>query len=91
MRRDFYTIGYEGSRVEDFLRVLKQAGIETLIDVRDLPLSRKRGFQRMPSQPSLTATASATCISRASVIRSPDARLPVRASTGCSGGFSDRT
>lgn len=48
MRRDFYTIGYEGSRVEDFLRVLKQAGIETLIDVRDLPLSRKRGFKECP-------------------------------------------
>lgn len=46
MRRDFYTIGYEGSCVEDFVRVLKQTGIETLIDVRDLPLSRKRGFSK---------------------------------------------
>src|SRR5581483_10653831 len=46
MSRDFYTIGYEGSRLEDFVRILVQAGIKTLIDVRELPLSRKRGFSK---------------------------------------------
>ena len=46
MRRDFYTIGYQGSRVEDFIAVLRRAGIETLIDVRDVPLSRKPGFSK---------------------------------------------
>jgi uncharacterized protein (DUF488 family) len=46
MTRSFYTIGYEGSRVDEFVATLRRAGIETLIDVRDLPLSRKPGFSK---------------------------------------------
>jgi uncharacterized protein (DUF488 family) len=46
MQAGFYTIGYEGSRVEDFVPILQQFGIETLIDVRDVPLSRKPGFSK---------------------------------------------
>jgi uncharacterized protein (DUF488 family) len=46
MKRSFYTIGYEGSRVEEFVATLRHAGVETLIDVRDLPLSRKPGFSK---------------------------------------------
>jgi len=46
MQRSFYTIGYEGSQAEDFVRALDSAGIQTLIDVRDVPLSRKRGFSK---------------------------------------------
>lgn len=40
------TIGYEGSELQDFVAVLKSAKVDTLIDVRDLPLSRKRGFSK---------------------------------------------
>ena len=40
------TIGYEGSRIEDFLATLKVAEIEVLVDVRDVPVSRKRGFSK---------------------------------------------
>lgn len=46
MQRIFFTIGYEGARVEDLIVALKEAGIETLIDVREVPLSRKRGFSK---------------------------------------------
>lgn len=46
MTRSFYTIGYEGSRVDEFVATLRGAGVETLIDVRDLPLSRKPGFSK---------------------------------------------
>lgn len=46
MRGSFYTIGYEGSRLEDFVTTLRNAGVETLIDVRDVPLSRKPGFSK---------------------------------------------
>jgi uncharacterized protein (DUF488 family) len=46
MQRSFYTIGYQSSRVEDFLAALHLARVEMLIDVRDVPLSRKRGFSK---------------------------------------------
>jgi len=41
-----YTIGYEGTDIERFVRTLKTVGVTTLADVRDLPLSRKRGFSK---------------------------------------------
>lgn len=46
MKNSFYTIGYEGSSIEAFVLTLMDAGIDTLIDVRDLPLSRKKGFSK---------------------------------------------
>ncbi len=47
MQRSFYTIGYERFRVQDFVAALHLARVEMLIDVRDVPLSRKRGFCKM--------------------------------------------
>src|ERR1700722_12400846 len=46
MQRSFYTIGYQNSRVEDFVVALHLARVEMLIDVRDVPLSRKPGFSK---------------------------------------------
>ncbi|MCY4190052.1 MAG: DUF488 domain-containing protein [Rhodospirillaceae bacterium] len=40
------TIGYEGSTIEDLVATLKLADIQVLIDIRDVPLSRKRGFSK---------------------------------------------
>lgn len=40
------TIGYEGSTIESFVKALKRDSINLLIDVRDLPLSRKKGFSK---------------------------------------------
>ena len=40
------TIGYEGSAIEDFIATLKLANIEILLDVREIPLSRKKGFSK---------------------------------------------
>lgn len=37
---DFYTIGYSGRGIEEFIEVLKQSGVETLIDIRAVPVSR---------------------------------------------------
>jgi uncharacterized protein (DUF488 family) len=42
MKRTISTIGYEGSTIESFVAALRHA----LIDVRDLPLSRKKGFSK---------------------------------------------
>ena len=47
-----FTIGYEGTTMDAFLAALKQAGVEQVIDVRALPLSRRPGF----SKNSLAAT-----------------------------------
>lgn len=41
-----FTIGYEGADVDRFLTTLKDAGVETLADVRAVALSRKRGFSK---------------------------------------------
>lgn len=41
-----YTIGYEGTTMEAFLASLKGAGVEQVIDVRALPLSRRPGFSK---------------------------------------------
>lgn len=46
MNRTIATIGYEGSTIERFVAALKHASIDVLIDVRDVPLSRKKGFSK---------------------------------------------
>lgn len=40
------TIGYEGASAEDFIATLKYKNVAILIDVRELPLSRKKGFSK---------------------------------------------
>ena len=42
------TIGYEGHSLDSFVALLKNSGVKQLLDVRDLPLSRKRGFSKTP-------------------------------------------
>jgi uncharacterized protein (DUF488 family) len=42
----FFTAGYEQSEPEEFLRRLQANGVEMIVDVRDMPLSRKRGFSK---------------------------------------------
>ncbi|MBV9858823.1 MAG: DUF488 domain-containing protein [Alphaproteobacteria bacterium] len=41
-----FSIGYERARLPDVLAALTQAGVKTLIDVRDRPLSRRPGFSK---------------------------------------------
>ncbi|MBY8820695.1 DUF488 family protein [Sphingomonas colocasiae] len=41
-----FTIGYEGATQDQFIAVLKGAGVERVIDVRAVPLSRKPGFSK---------------------------------------------
>ena len=40
------TIGYEGLDLATFLTALKANSVTTLVDVRELPLSRKKGFSK---------------------------------------------
>jgi uncharacterized protein (DUF488 family) len=41
-----FTVGYEGRSLEDLVDALRAAGVERLVDVRELPLSRRRGFSK---------------------------------------------
>jgi uncharacterized protein (DUF488 family) len=41
-----YTIGYEGVTMDAFIATLQAAGVERVIDVRALPLSRRPGFSK---------------------------------------------
>ena len=43
-----FTIGYEATTVAEFVTALTQAGVERVIDVRALPLSRRPGFSKTP-------------------------------------------
>ena len=43
-----FTIGYEAATMDEFLAALKKAGVERVIDVRALPLSRRPGFSKTP-------------------------------------------
>jgi uncharacterized protein (DUF488 family) len=43
-----FTIGYEATTMAEFLNALKAAGVERVIDVRALPLSRRPGFSKTP-------------------------------------------
>ena len=45
-QKTLHTIGYEGSSIGDFLATLEAVGIDLLIDVRDVPISRKPGFSK---------------------------------------------
>ncbi len=40
------TIGYEGADFADFLATLDTLGVTTLLDIRELPMSRRRGFAK---------------------------------------------
>jgi len=41
-----FTIGYEGLDISRFMTLLASHGIEKVVDVRELPLSRKPGFSK---------------------------------------------
>jgi uncharacterized protein (DUF488 family) len=40
------TVGYEGRSLDELVDALRAAGVERLVDVRELPLSRRRGFSK---------------------------------------------
>lgn len=43
---EIFTVGYAGRTVDEFITALHAAGVERVIDVRALPLSRRRGFSK---------------------------------------------
>lgn len=49
-----WTIGYEGAAIEDFLDTLRRAGITKVLDVREIPVSRRKGFSKTALKQALT-------------------------------------
>jgi uncharacterized protein (DUF488 family) len=41
-----YTIGYEGASLHDFIATLRSVGVRRLVDVREIALSRRKGFSK---------------------------------------------
>lgn len=55
-RRWIGSIGYElHKEVQDFVRLLRDAGVDRLIDVRELPMSRRRGYGKTALSEALSA------------------------------------
>jgi uncharacterized protein (DUF488 family) len=48
-----FTIGYEATTVPEFVAALRKAGVQRVIDVRALPLSRRPGFSKTPLRAAL--------------------------------------
>ena len=46
MQSQIFTYGYEGLTIETFITRLQTAQVKTIVDVRELPLSRKKGFSK---------------------------------------------
>jgi uncharacterized protein (DUF488 family) len=41
-----FTIGYEGITIDEFIAALRASRISHLMDIREMPLSRKKGFSK---------------------------------------------
>jgi uncharacterized protein (DUF488 family) len=52
---ELYTVGYEGWVIEEFISHLKLYKIGLIIDVREIPLSRKKGFSKFALKTKLKA------------------------------------
>ncbi|MGD1009846.1 MAG: DUF488 domain-containing protein [Candidatus Aminicenantales bacterium] len=44
--QELFTVGYEGRDIDTFIGYLKTFNITRLIDVREIPISRKKGFSK---------------------------------------------
>jgi uncharacterized protein (DUF488 family) len=52
--KKLFTIGYEGAALDDFVHTLQSAKIDVLLDVRELPISRRKGFSKTALSNALT-------------------------------------
>lgn len=54
-RGALFTIGYEGRELAELIAILSAKRIQRVIDIRELPLSRRRGFSKTPLGEALRA------------------------------------
>lgn len=43
---EIYTAGYEGRTVDEFIELMQDNHIDLVLDVREIPISRKKGFSK---------------------------------------------
>lgn len=55
MSSHLFTIGYEGANLQKFLDCLEDNAVACLVDVREIPFSRKKGFSKTPLSVALEA------------------------------------
>lgn len=55
MQNALFTLGYEGLSIDAFITRLQTAQVKTIVDVRELPLSRKKGFSKTAFSTALSA------------------------------------
>lgn len=55
MQPTLFTFGYEGLTIDAFIARLHAVQVKTVVDVRELPLSRKKGFSKTAFCTALTA------------------------------------
>ena len=67
---DFYTAGYSGLEIDKFIEKLKEVGVATVVDIRNVPVSR---FKPEYSKNNLKAALEAQSIS---YIHQPDWGVP---------------
>jgi uncharacterized protein (DUF488 family) len=46
MSKQLFTVGYEGTTVDEFVAHLRSKNIDCVVDVREVPFSRKPGFSK---------------------------------------------
>jgi len=73
MHPTLFTLGYEGLTIEAFIARLQAAQVKTVVDVRELPLSRKKGFSKSASAPPCQPMAWPSCTPPPWVAPSPSA------------------
>jgi uncharacterized protein (DUF488 family) len=47
-RSALFTVGYEGRQLGELIAMLQASKVRLVIDIRELPLSRRRGFSKTP-------------------------------------------
>jgi uncharacterized protein (DUF488 family) len=52
-----FTIGYEGKTLAQFIDELRRKRISRVVDVRELPLSRRKGFSKTPLAAALASAS----------------------------------
>jgi len=50
-----FTIGYQGRALDELIAILHAHDVDRVIDIRELPLSRRRGFSKTPLGDALRA------------------------------------
>ena len=87
--RTLFTIGYERALLRDVVATLTAAGVVTLLDVRDRPISRRPGFSKRQLTAAIEDAGMHTFICRGSGHRRR-AALPTGAVNGIGFGASSR-